>query len=261
MPLPKLNILVPVKRVIDHSVTPKLNADKTLKITNFAINPFDDIAVEEALKLKKLSDKLATKVNVVTITNNYEKDAKGLKSMLVNSMAKGADGVKILNVNNSKGYDLSPLSIAKLLKNEVAKNEYNLVICGKQAIDDDSGNVGSMLAGLLNWKQANNCCKVERQEEKFRLTKEIDNGEQVVEGELPMVLTTDLRLNVPKYAPLPKIMKVKNKPIKVEEVSIDDIENKEVTINEYMEPPTKKQGKVFTSVDELFAQLKNDKVI
>ncbi|KAL6928566.1 hypothetical protein ACO0SA_003309 [Hanseniaspora valbyensis] len=257
---PKINVIVPIKRVIDYQLVPRVNPDKTLKITNFAINPFDDIAIEESLKLKEA--KFINKIKVLTITNNYKNETKALKDLMIQSMAKGVDETKIISVTNSPNTPLIPLTIAKLIQKEVKEADYNLVICGKQAIDDDSGNVGQMLAGLLNWKQANNCCKVEPLgEDQLKLTKEIDNGEEIVEGALPMVLTTDLRLNTPRYATLPKIMKAKKKPIAVEEVEIDTALNSQLRISEYMEPPAKKQGKIFTTVEDLINQMKQDKVI
>lgn len=256
----KLRILVPVKRVLDYQLKPVLNAARTGIETQgfkFSINPFDDIALEEALKLESALPKGTVTTHAVSIGSNPQ-----CCDILRNCLAKGIHDVTWIN---SGKYDLQPLAIAKILKQFVTQGDYNLVLLGKQAIDDDSGQTGQMLAGLLNWSQLTNVSSVTVESDNITVTSETDGiQDQILQASLPCVVTADLRLNTPRYVPLPKLMKVKRKPIK--ELSLEkDFSNVDIqsrlNIVSLHEPAVKKPGIVVGSVDELIAKLKESKVI
>ena len=242
-----MKVLVPVKRVLDYNVKPRVKADGTgvdLANVKMSMNPFDEIAVEEAIRLK---DKGVTEIVAVSI--GEQKSQETLRTAL----AMGADRA-ILVVSDEK---IEPLGVAKLLKAIVDAEKPDLVILGKQAIDDDNNQTGQMLAGLLGVGQATFASKVELTSDSVTVTREVDGGSETEKLSLPAIITTDLRLNEPRYASLPNIMKAKSKPLamrKPEELGVDvtpRLKTLKVT-----EPPVRQAGDKVGSVDELVAKLK-----
>jgi electron transfer flavoprotein beta subunit len=199
-----MKVLVPVKRVIDYNVKVRVKADQTgvdLANVKMSMNPFDEIAVEEAVRLKEKG--VATEVVVVSI------GVQQCQETIRTALAIGADrGILILS-----DVDAEPLAVAKLLKAVIAEESPNLVIMGKQSIDGDNNAVGQMLAALLDWPQATFASKLDVTGDKASVTREIDGGLQVLDVDLPAIITADLRLNEPRYASLPNIMKAKKKEI------------------------------------------------
>ncbi|CAG99775.1 Cir1 [Kluyveromyces lactis] len=256
----KLRILVPVKRVVDHAIRPRVNKQFTnveTKNLKFSINPFDDIAVEESVKLKETHPDAVESIHAVSVGPLKAQD------VLRTALAKGCDSSTLVEHDST---ELEPLVISKVLKKIVEDKNANLVVLGKQAIDDDSNNTGQMLAGLLNWPQATNACKVELLEDgaSVRVTKEIDGGEEIVVAKLPMIITTDLRLNTPRYATLPNLMKAKKKPLEklklkkdFEGINLDP----QLKLLKVEEPPVKSAGIKVSSVDELVSKLKEAKLV
>ncbi|ODV63305.1 Cir1p [Ascoidea rubescens DSM 1968] len=256
----KLRILVPIKRVLDYQLKPRINKTNDGIITTgvkFSINPFCDIAVEEAVRIREKNADLVDTVHAVSIGPLKSQD------ILRSSMAKGIDSSTLIETSE-KDRELEPLIIAKILKKIVEKNNSNLIILGKQSIDDDSNQTGQMLAGLLNWPQATNAAKVELNpsDNSINITREIDGGEDIVNAKLPLIITTDLRLNEPRFATLPNIMKAKKKPLeklKVGELGIN-LENK-LKILKIEEPVQKQPGIKVSSVDELIEKLQEKKLL
>lgn len=252
----KLKILVPVKRVIDFAIKPRINKTGTgveTKGVKFSMNPFCDIALEESLKLREANKGLVEKIHAVSIGPTKAQD------ILRTALAKGADSTTLIDVGET---EVEPLNVAKLLQKVVEKEGSNLVILGKQAIDDDSNQTGQILAGLLNWPQATNASKVEIEGNKVSVTREVDGGADTLSAELPMIITTDLRLNEPRYASLPNIMKAKKKPLeklKASDLGVEIASRLETVKVE--EPPTRAAGIKVESVDELIAKLKDAKAI
>lgn len=255
-----LRILVPVKRVVDFQIKPRVNKALTGIETSgvkFSINPFDDIAVEETVRIKEKHGSLVEHTQAVSIGHQKAQD------VLRNCLAKGIDSVSLVDC---KDMELEPLAVAKVLKNIVEKQNINLVIMGKQAIDDDFNNTGQMLAGLLKWPQATNTAKVEvlAEEGAVKVTREIDGGEETVRASLPLVITTDLRLNTPRYVGLPNLMKAKKKPIEkltLEKDFADVDTTPRLEILSVQEPEPKEPGIKVDSVDELVQKLKDAKVL
>lgn len=247
----KLRILVPVKRVIDSAVKPRVNKAQTGVETQgvkFSINPFCDIALEEALLLREKNKGLVEAIHAVS--------AGGTKSQetLRTALAKGADNSTLIDTGDK---NVEPLSVAKLLSKIVEKEKSNLVILGKQAIDSDDNQTGQILGGLLNWPQATNASKVEVDGDTVTVTREVDGGAETVSAKLPIIITTDLRLNEPRYASLPNIMKAKKKPlttIKPEDLGVD-IAARTETVS-VTDPPARKAGTTVASTDELIEKLK-----
>ncbi|MCK0199089.1 electron transfer flavoprotein subunit beta/FixA family protein, partial [Ancylobacter sp. 6x-1] len=200
---------VPVKRVVDYNVKVRVKADGSgveLSNVKMSMNPFDEIAVEEALRLKEAG--LASEVIAVSV--GPAKTDETIRTAL----AMGADrGVWVKTQDGTQGTGIEPLAIAKILKGVVGEEGPGLVILGKQAIDDDANQTGQMLSALLGWPQATFASKVRVADGKVEVTREVDGGSQTVELALPAIVTTDLRLNEPRYASLPNIMKAKKKPI------------------------------------------------
>ncbi|HEX7970387.1 MAG TPA: electron transfer flavoprotein subunit beta/FixA family protein [Stellaceae bacterium] len=245
-----MKVLVAVKRVIDFNVKIRVKTDKTgVETANvkMSMNPFDEIGVEEAVRLKERG--AATEIVAVSM------GAQQCQETIRTALAMGADrGIHVLS-----DAELQPLAVAKLLKAIVAKEQPQLVILGKQAIDDDSNQTGQMLAALLGWAQGTFASKLKVEGGKALVTREIDGGLETVELNLPAVLTTDLRLNEPRYASLPNIMKAKKKPI--EQVTPEalgvDVAPRLVTLM-VEEPPKRQGGKKVGSVQELVDKLKNE---
>ncbi|KAK8682819.1 hypothetical protein V6N13_055191 [Hibiscus sabdariffa] len=247
-----MKIMVAVKRVVDYAVKIRVKPDKSgveTQNVKMSMNPFCEIALEEALKIKESG--LAKEVVAVSMGPSNCVDT------LRTGLAMGAD--RAIHVEASR--DLVPLTVAKLLKKLVEIENPGLLILGKQAIDDDCNQTGQMIAGLLGWPQGTFASKVVLDKEKQVATvdREVDGGLETLCLDLPAVITTDLRLNQPRYATLPNIMKAKSKPIKkftLEELNVEiksDLEVVQVT-----EPPKRKAGVILSSVDELIDKLKNE---
>jgi electron transfer flavoprotein beta subunit len=245
-----MKILVPVKRVVDFNVKVRVKADQTgveLANVKMSMNPFDEIAVEEALKLKEAGK--ATEVIVVSA------GPVACQETIRTGLAMGADRGILVETD----VELQPLAVAKILKAIVATQAVELVILGKQAIDDDAGQTGQMLAALLDWPQGTFASKVEIDGGKARVTREIDGGLETVELTLPAVVTTDLRLNTPRYATLPNIMKAKKKPLEVvkpEALGVD-VTPRLKTLK-VAEPGRRKAGVMVKDVAELVEKLRNE---
>jgi electron transfer flavoprotein beta subunit len=249
-----MKILVPVKRVVDTNVKIRVRADGTgvdLANVKMSMNPFDEIAVEEALRLKESGK--ATEVVVVSIGS--DKSAETLRT----GLAMGADRAILVKTDAAR---VEPLAVAKLLKAVIAAEEPGLVILGKQAIDDDSNQTGQMLAALLGWPQATFASKVVLGEGSVDVTREIDGGLETLRLRLPAIVTTDLRLNEPRYASLPNIMKAKKKPLdetSPETLGVDAASR--LAVLKTVEPASRTAGVKLGSVDELVAKLKQAGVL
>ena len=245
-----MKVLVPVKRAIDYNVKVRVKADQTgvdLANVKMSMNPFDEIAVEEAVRLKEKG--AATEVVAVSIGVAQAQDT------IRTALAIGADRGILLQTEA----DLEPLAVAKALKAVVEAEQPLLVLMGKQAIDGDNNAVGQMLAALLDWPQATFASKIEVEGQKARVTREVDGGLQTLEVDLPAVITADLRLNEPRYASLPNIMKAKKKPIDVKplaELGIDTAPRLKVL--KVVEPPKRAGGIKVESAAELVMKLKNE---
>jgi len=248
-----LKIVVAVKRVVDYNVKVRIKSDGSgVEMANvkMSMNPFDEIAVEEAVRLKEAG--LATEVVV------FSAGVAQCQETLRTAMAIGADRALLVETD----VELQPLAVAKLLKAICDKEQPGLVLCGKQAIDDDANQTGQMLAALMNWPQASFASAVSIVDGKARVTREIDGGLETIEIVLPAVVTVDLRLNEPRYATLPNIMKAKKKPLEVltpQALGVDvspRLKTLAVT-----EPPKRAAGIKVANVAELMARLKSDGVL
>lgn len=249
-----MKVLVPVKRVIDYNVKVRVKADQSgveLAGVKMAMNPFDEIAVEEAVRLKEAG--IASEVVAVSC------GATVCQEQLRTALALGADRAILVEMDAAEAETLQSLAVAKLLKAVCEKERPGLVILGKQAIDDDANQTGQMLAALLGWPQATFASKVVISDGKAQVTREIDGGLETLMMRLPAVITTDLRLNEPRYATLPNIMKAKKKPLDVLKASDlgSDIAPRLVTLK-VTEPPKRQVGIKVANVAELVAKLKNE---
>lgn len=245
-----MKVLVPIKRVIDYNVKVRVKSDQTgVEKTNIkmSMNPFDEIAVEEAIRLKEKGQ--VEEIVIVSIGDDKAQET------IRTGLAMGADrGIHIKTDD-----EIQPLSVAKLLKKVVDEEEPKLVILGKQAIDDDSNQTGQMLAGLLNWAQGTFASKVAINGDKCEVTREVDGGLETVSINLPSIITTDLRLNEPRYASLPNIMKAKRKPIDQKNVEDFGIDTSPRLITLKVTEPEKRQGGIIVeSVSQLVDKLKNE---
>ena len=245
-----MKVLVAVKRVIDYNVKPRVKMDSSgvdLANVKMSMNPFDEIAVEEAIRLKEKG--AATEIVAVSIG-----PAKAQETLRT-ALAMGADRAILVESD----VELQPLAVAKLLKAVVDKEQPGLVILGKQAIDDDANQVGQMLAALLDWPQAVFASKVELSDGSAKVTREIDGGLETLEVKMPAIVTTDLRLNTPRYATLPNIMKAKKKPLetlKPADLGVD-VAPRLKTLK-VAEPGKRKAGVMVKDVGELVDKLKNE---
>jgi electron transfer flavoprotein beta subunit len=245
-----MKVLVPVKRVIDSNIKARVKADQTgvdLANVKMSINPFCEIAVEEAVRLKEKG--VATEVVVVSI------GVAQAQETIRTALAIGADRGILVQTDA----DPEPLAVAKLLKAIVEEEKPDLVLMGKQAIDGDNNATGQMLAALLDWPQATFASKIEIDGSVARVTREVDGGLQTLELTLPAIVTADLRLNEPRYASLPNIMKAKKKPIDVKEagsLSVDIAPR--LTVLKVSEPPKRQGGIKVESAAELVSKLKNE---
>jgi electron transfer flavoprotein beta subunit len=248
-----MKLLVPVKRVIDYNVKPRVKADGTgvdLANVKMSMNPFDEIAVEEAIRLKEKG----AASEIVAVSIGPIKAQETLRTAL----AMGADRA-ILVVTDA---EVEPLAVAKILAKIAQEEQPGMVILGKQAIDDDANQTGQMLAALLGWGQGTFASKVEVDGEAVSVTREVDGGLETVRLKLPAVVTTDLRLNEPRYASLPNIMKAKSKPLaqKTPEDYGIDIAPRLTTLK-VVEPPKRTAGVKVGSVDELIDKLRETGVV
>lgn len=245
-----MKVLVPIKRVIDYNVKVRVKADNSgvdLANVKMAMNPFCEIAVEEAVRLKEKG--VVSEIVAVSI------GPKAAQEQLRTAMALGADRSILVETDEA----VQPLGIAKALKAVVDEEKPDLVILGKQAIDDDNNQTGQMLAALTGMPQGTFASEVNVEEGKVKVTREVDGGLQTVELTLPAVVTTDLRLNEPRYASLPNIMKAKKKPLDTKtpaDLGVDMTPR--VTIEKVENPPERKAGVIVGSVDELVDKLKNE---
>jgi electron transfer flavoprotein beta subunit len=245
-----MKILVPVKRVVDYNVKVRVKPDGSGVDTanvKMSMNPFDEIAVEEAVRLKERG--VATEI--VAVSAGLASSQETLRTAL----ALGADRAILVETDA----DLQPLAVAKLLKAIVEKEKPQVVILGKQAIDDDSNQTGQMLAALLGWPQATFASKIELAASKATVKREVDGGLETIETSVPLVITADLRLNEPRYATLPNIMKAKKKPletIKPDALGVDVTPR--ITTLKVVEPPKRKGGGKVADVKELVAKLRNE---
>ena len=245
-----MKILVPVKRVVDYNVKVRVKKDETdveLDNVKMSMNPFDEIAVEEALRLKEKG--VASEIIAVSI------GLSEVQETIRNALAMGADSGIFVNCTSR----LEPLSVAKILTSMCNRIKPDLVIMGKQAIDDDMNATGQMLSAMLNWGQATFASKLEIQDKKIKVSREIDGGIENIEVNLPAIVTTDLRLNEPRYASLPNIMKAKRKPI--DEINVEDLNidiEPRLEILKVEEPKSREAGIMVKSVDEMIEKLKNE---
>jgi electron transfer flavoprotein beta subunit len=245
-----MKILVPVKRVVDYNVKIRVRSDGSgveLANVKMSMNPFDEIAVEEALRLREAGK--ATEVICVSI--GPQQSAETIRA----GLAMGADRGILVKTEQAP----EPLTVAKLLKAVIAKEEPGLVILGKQAIDDDCNQTGQMLAALLGWPQGTFASKLVIGDGTLDVTREVDGGLQTLTLKMPAIVTTDLRLNEPRYASLPNIMKAKKKPIDettAEALGVDA--SPRLKVLKTVEPPGRKAGAKVKSVAELVAKLKDE---
>ena len=245
-----MKILVPVKRVIDYNVKPRVKADGTgvdLANVKMSMNPFDEIAVEEAIRLKEKG--AATEIVVVSIG-----PAKAQETLRT-ALAMGADRAILVQTDD----EVEPLAIAKILKAIAEEEQPGLVVMGKQAIDDDSNQTGQMLAALMGRPQGTFASKVEVSGDTVSVTREVDGGLETVNLKLPAIVTTDLRLNEPRYASLPNIMKAKAKPLAAKTPADYGVDvAPRLSVVKTSEPAGRKAGVKVGSVDELIAKLKDE---
>lgn len=250
-----MKILVPVKRAVDYSVKIRVKADGTgvdLNNVKMSMNPFDEIAVEEAVRLKEKGK--ATEIVVVSIGPAKAQD------VIRTAMAVGADrGILVQTDAPTDIGGVEPLAVAKILKAIVEAEKPDLIIMGKQSIDDDSNQTGQMLAALLGWGQGTFASKVDLDGGKASVTREVDGGLETVSLKLPAIVTTDLRLNEPRYAALPNIMKAKSKPMETKTPADYGVDvAPRLSVVKVAEPPKRKGGGKVASVDELVDKLKNE---
>ena len=247
-----MKVLVPVKRVIDYNVKVRVKADGSgvdLANVKMSMNPFDEIAVEEAIRLKEAGK--AEEVVVVSI------GVKQAQETLRTALAMGADRAILVVASDDVHNDIEPLAVAKILKAIIAEEAPGLVIAGKQAIDNDMNATGQMLSALLGWSQAAFASDLDIQGDHALVTREVDGGLQTIKVKLPTIVTADLRLNEPRYASLPNIMKAKKKQLDEKTAADYGVDvTPRLTVVKTTEPAARAAGIKVGSVDELVAKLK-----
>ena len=252
-----MKVLVPVKRVIDYNVKVRVKADGTgvdLANVKMSMNPFDEIAVEEAIRLKEKG--VVSEIVVVSI------GVKQAQETLRTALAMGADRAILVTAADDVHSDVEPLAVAKILARVAAEEQPGLIIAGKQAIDNDMNATGQMLAALLGWSQATFASEVAIAGDKLKVTREVDGGLQTIEVKLPAIVTADLRLNEPRYASLPNIMKAKKKPLEEKTAADYGVDvTPRLTVVKTAEPAGRSAGIKVGSVDELIGKLKDAGVI
>jgi electron transfer flavoprotein beta subunit len=245
-----MKVLVPIKRVVDYNVKIRVKPDNTgvdLANVKMSMNPFDEIGVEEAVRLKEKG--IATEIIVVSV------GPQAAQETIRTALAMGADRGILVKVD----HDVEPLAVAKILKGIAAAEGPQLIILGKQAIDDDCNQTGQMVSALLGWPQGTFASKIEISGDSANVTREVDGGLQTVKLKLPAVVTTDLRLNEPRYASLPNIMKAKKKPIDEKTPADYGVDaTPRLTVLKVTEPPKRKGGVKVKTVQELVDKLKNE---
>ena len=248
-----MKLLVPVKRVLDYNVKPRVKADGTgvdLANVKMSMNPFDEIAVEEAIRLKEKG--AATEIVAVSIG-----PAKAQETLRT-ALAMGADRAILVQTDD----EVEPLAVAKILAKIAEEEQPGMIILGKQAIDDDSNQVGQMLGALLGWGQGTFASKVEVEGDSVSVIREVDGGLETVKLKTPAIVTTDLRLNEPRYATLPNIMKAKSKPLATKSPGDYGVDTApRLTVLKVTEPSKRQAGVKVGSVDELIAKIKETGVI
>ncbi|WP_394177558.1 electron transfer flavoprotein subunit beta/FixA family protein [Yoonia maritima] len=249
-----MRVLVPVKRVIDYNVKVRVKADGSgvdLANVKMSMNPFDEIAVEEAIRLKE-----AGTVDEVVVVSIGVKQAQ---ETLRTALAMGADRAILIEAVTDVHDDIEPLSVAKLLAEVVKQEAPGLVLCGKQAIDNDMNATGQMLSALLGWSQATFASEVGVDGDHATVTREVDGGLQTIKVKMPTTITVDLRLNEPRYASLPNIMKAKKKPLEVKtpaDLGVDVAPRLQIISTK--EPAQRSAGVIVKDVNELIAKLKDE---
>ena len=249
-----MKVLVPVKRVIDYNVKVRVKADGSgvdLANVKMSMNPFDEIAIEQAIRLKE-----AGKVDeIIAVSIGVKQSQETLRTAL----AMGADRAILIEATNDVHNDIEPLSVAKLLKAVVDEEQPQLVLCGKQAIDNDMNATGQMLSALLGWSQATYASELDVDGDDAVVTREVDGGLQKIKIKMPSVITVDLRLNEPRYASLPNIMKAKKKPMDEKTPSDLGIDiTPRLTVISTSEPAERAAGVKVSSVAELLTKLKDE---
>ncbi|MCC5985351.1 MAG: electron transfer flavoprotein subunit beta/FixA family protein [Rhodobacteraceae bacterium] len=249
-----MKVLVPVKRVIDYNVKVRVKADGSgvdLANVKMSMNPFDEIAVEEAIRMKEAGT--ASEIVAVSI------GVKQAQETLRTALAMGADRAILIVAADDVHTDIEPLAVAKLLKAVIDAEEPGLVIAGKQAIDNDMNATGQMLAALTGWAQATFASELKVEGEHALVTREVDGGLQTIRVKLPAIVTVDLRLNEPRYASLPNIMKAKKKPLEEKTPADYGVDvSPRLEVLKTTEPPARAAGVKVASVDELIAKLKDE---
>ena len=245
-----MKVLVPIKRVVDYNVKIRVKSDQSgveLDNVKMSMNPFDEIAVEEAIRLQE-----AGKVDEIVALSIGPQQAQ---ETIRTALAMGADRGILIKTEEL----VNPLNVAKIIQKVVEEENPSLIILGKQAIDDDSNQTGQMLAALLGWSQGTFASEIKIAEGNINVTREIDGGLQTIRIKLPAVITTDLRLNEPRYASLPNIMKAKKKVIDVKEPKDYDVSlNTQIEILKVSEPGKRESGVIVETVEELVDKLKNE---
>lgn len=247
-----MQILVPVKRVVDYNVKVRVKSDNSgveLDGVKMSLNPFDEIALEEAVRLKEAGK--AEKVVVMSV------GGQGVQESLRTALALGADEA----IHVVTEHETQPVGVSKVIAQLAQSRDFQLVLMGKQAIDDDANQTAQMVAARLNWPQATFASEVTLDGETLRVEREIDGGTEVVEAQLPAVVSSDLRLNEPRYASLPNIMKAKKKPLEVIEGEFDEALAPRITTHHVSPPPQRQGGGKVESVDDLLEKLKSKGVI
>ena len=247
-----MKVLVPVKRVIDYNVKVRVKADATgvdLANVKMSMNPFDEIAVEEAIRLKEAGK--AEEVVAVSI------GVKQAQETLRTALAMGADRAILVVAADDVHQDIEPLAVAKILAKVVEEEQPGIVLAGKQAIDNDMNATGQMLSALLGWSQGTFASELDINGDKAVVTREVDGGLQTIKVNMPAIVTVDLRLNEPRYAILPNIMKAKKKPLEEKTAADYGVDvSPRLEIVSTTEPEARKAGEIVGSVDELVAKLK-----
>jgi electron transfer flavoprotein beta subunit len=249
-----MKVLVPVKRVIDYNVKVRVKADGSgvdLANVKMSMNPFDEIAVEQAIRLKEAGQ--ADEVIAVSI------GVKQAQETLRTALAMGADRAILVVCADDVHTDIEPLAVAKILKAVIDQEQPGLVLCGKQAIDNDMNATGQMLSALLGWSQGTFASDVTVKDDHALVTREVDGGLQTIKLSMPAIITVDLRLNEPRYASLPNIMKAKKKPLDEKTAADYGVDvTPRLHIITTSEPPTRQAGVKVGSVDELIEKLKDE---
>ena len=245
-----MKVLVPIKRVVDYNVKIRVKSDQSgveLDNVKMSMNPFDEIAVEEAIRLQEAG--IVDEIVALSIGPQQAQET------IRTALAMGADRGILIKTEEL----VNPLNVAKIIQKVVKEENPNLIILGKQAIDDDSNQTGQMLAALLGWSQGTFASEIKIEEGNINVTREIDGGLQTIRIKLPAVITTDLRLNEPRYASLPNIMKAKKKVIDVREPKDYDVSlDTQIEILKVSEPVKREAGVIVETVEELVDKLKNE---